>query len=272
MAKAPKKKSESTAVTNWQAELEAQAQVAAEMEKNTAGGQFFSFRNGILSFDDAPLPGNQAVIIILDSILEYTYYEGAYDPDDPQAPTAYAFGRDEDTIRWSEDSSPEYAGELCKDSDINQWGSAETGRGKACKNSRRLAVIPAGTYNKKGDLEIFDDIDHFEKAQIAFMKLPVTSVKGYSTFVKQLAAVLKRPPHGVIARVSVVPDPKTQFRVLFEVIDKAPDEIMPTIMQRHEEAMAVIEFPYNMEDREDERPAKAKGGKKTAAKKTKRKY
>lgn len=269
MARATTKKP-GTAVANWDEELAKQAEVAAAVEANSGGGQFFSVKGGILQFDGAPLPGNQAAVVIVDSIIEYTYYEGDYDPDNPQSPAAYAFGRDEETIRWHENSIPEYAGELCKDSDINQWGSAEKGRGKACKNSRRLALIPAGSYNAKGDLEMFDDDEeHFRKTPIAFMKLPVTSVKGYSTFVKQVSGALRRPPHGVFTRISVVPDPKTQFKVLFEVLDKIPNELMGAVMQRHTEAQSIIEFPYAPIE---EAPAKpARGGRAAPAKKT-RKY
>ena len=68
MARETTKKS-GTAVANWDEELAKQAQVAAAVEANTGSGQFFSVRGGILQFDGAPLPGNQAAVVIVDSII-----------------------------------------------------------------------------------------------------------------------------------------------------------------------------------------------------------
>ena len=143
-----------------------------------------------------------------------------------------------------------------------EWGSADTGRGKAARETRRLALIPAGTFDRMGKFEAFDDVESFEAAGIGFMKLPVTSVKGYAAFVKQIAGALKRPPHGVFTRIKVVPDPNSQFKVTFEPLAQVPDEIMGVIMQRHEEAKATIETPYPRFDEEAEKkPARGRGGK-----------
>ena len=117
-------------------------------------------------------------------------------------------------------------------------------------------MIPAGTFNQAGKLELFDDEDHFASTSIGFMRLPVTSVKGYASFVKQVAGTLRRPPFGIVTKVKVVPDPKSQFKVVFEPIMSLPDELMSAIMARHEEAMSTIDFPYKLED-EEERNAKS---------------
>jgi len=266
MAKAPKK-TPGTDIVDWEAQMAEQAKMAAEAEKLTGGGKFFSTRAGVLSFNETALPGNQMAVVILDSIYETLYYEGAFDPDNRQGPTAFALGRDPDELVWNEEySDPEYAGQLCKDSDICQWGSAETGRGKAAKEQRRLAVIPAGSYQSLGkgkgyDLELFDDEDLFAKADIAYLKVPVMSVKGFSRFVHSVAEEFKRPPHGVFARIWIEPDPKSQFRIEFEVLEEIPNELLPVIMKRHEQAKKEIDFPYVPFVAEEEAP-------KTPARKT----
>lgn len=263
MARAPSTRSKpGTAVVDWEKEMEAQANAAVQMERKSGGGQFFSVKGGQLSFDGAPLPGNRVAVVVVDSIIEYLYYEGRYDPDNPDSPVCFAFGRDEDTIRWHENSLPEYAGQLCKDSDINQWGSADTGRGKAAKNSRRLAIIPAGVYDAKGNLTLFDDEDHFRKTPIAFMKLPTTSINGWAAYVKQVAGTLKRPPHGIFTEISVIPDQKTQFRVVFEGIEKVSNDLIKVMMDRNKEAMAIEPAPYEKFEKQPEQP---KRGAKSAA-------
>lgn len=275
---ARKKPATGKAVATWDEELAKQAEIAAGMEVNTGGGQFFSIKGGNLSWQDAPMPNNEMAVIILDYIFETVYYEGRYDPDVPQSPVAFAFGRDEKELRWHENSDPEFAGELCSSSSICEWGSADTGKGKAARETRRLAMVAAGQFNRDGSFELFDDPDHFAKTTIGFMKLPVTSVKGYASFVKQVAGALKRPPFGVITRVSVVPDAKNQFRVLFESLQKVPDELMAAIMERREEAMATIDFPYSREEVVEAPPPRSRAAKKPAAavarqaKTTRRKY
>lgn len=254
------KKKPSTEIATWDAELAKYADDAAKMEAATGGGQFFSLRSGILSWQDSPLPGNEMAVVILDSIFETLYYEGEYDPDVPQSPTAFAFGRDDKTMVWHENSSPDFAGKLCCESEVCEWGSADKGKGKAARETRRLAMIPAGTIGKDGKFKMFDSIEHFETTPIGFMKLPVTSVRGFAAFVKQVAGALRRPPFGIVTSIKVVPDPKTQFKVVFEPLVNIPDELMGAIMDRHTEAKMTIDFPYTPEEVQTKPAQKGKRG------------
>lgn len=263
------RKKTGTAVANWDEQLAQQAAIAAGMEENTASGQFFSLKSGILSFNDSPLPNNEVAVIIVDHVLENVFYEGAYDPEDPVGPTCFAFGRSETNIAPHHNvvEAGQFQCETCADCENNEWGSADKGRGKACRNTRRLALIPAGTINDKtGVFEHFEDVDHYESAAIAFMKLPVTSVKGFSAFVKQVTSALKRPPHGIFTRIKVVPDASTQFKVIFEALGQVPNDLLGAVMKRHEEAEGVIEFPYELND-PDAASKKPARGKKAPAKK-----
>ncbi len=263
-----RKKATGKAVATWDEELAKQAEIAAGIEANTGGGQFFSTRGGILSWQDSPLPDNEMAIILLDTLFENVFYEGNYDPDVPQGPTCFAFARDEGDLTPHQlviDAGQAQSDGSCSDCEHNEWGSADTGRGKACRNTRRLAMIPAGTFNHNKALEFFEEPDHYATTTIGFMKLPVTSVKGYGNFVKQVAGALRRPPFGVVTRVAVVPDPKTQFKVTFEPLMKVPDELMAVIMERREEATATIDFPYQLD--EEEAPPPPKRGRKAPTKK-----
>lgn len=255
------------AIMKWDEELARQAAEAAKVEESTQTGSFFSMKSGVLSFNDSPLPGNEMAVVILDSRLENVFYEGKYDPDTPQGPVCFAFGLDEKTM--APHPLVVEAGksqcELCADCPQNEWGSADTGRGKACRNTRRLAMIPAGKFESNGKFKPFTDVSHFEDAAPGFMKLPVTSVKGYASFVKQLAGALKRPPHAIFTRVKVVPDNDTQFKVTFEALSQVPNTLMPIIMKKRDEVAESIEQPYQLGD--DEKAAKPRGAKKAAPRK-----
>jgi hypothetical protein len=258
---ATKQAAKTTAVAKWDEELARQAKLASAMEESTATGNFFSLKGGILAFNDAPVPNNEMAVVVLDGVLENVYYEGKYDPDNIQGPKCFAFGRDEKTMEPHKivveaGNSMAGASGLCQGCEMNEWGSADTGRGKACRNTRRLAMVAAGTF-EAGRFKAFNDEEQLEKAGIAYMKLPVTSVKGYAAFVKQIANALNRPPHAIYTKVSVRPDPQTQFKVVFEPLSTIPNELLGMVMKRHEEAKASIEFPYTPFE---EAPAPQRGG------------
>lgn len=267
MGKLVKANKNAGALVPWKQQMEEQAAIAAGMEASTATGQFFSTKGGILSFNDSPIPNNEMGVIILDSILENVFYAGRYDPDSPQGPTCFAFGRN-DVEMAPHEIVIDKQHETCAGCPQNEFGSAETGRGKACKNTRRIAMIPAGSFNKGGEFESEDDEQHYVDAQAAFLRLPITSVKGYAAFVKQIAAVLRRPPCGIFTKVSVVPDASDQFKVVFTPIAPVPDELMPIVMKRNEDMKLLIDFPYKPFDEEaaPARPAARKAGKPAAGK------
>ena len=250
-------KAPGTAVIKWADQLAAEATIAAKSEAATATGSFFSTKSGVLSFGGNPVPGNAMAVVILDTINENTLYEGKFNPNEMAPPTCFAFGRGDDEMAPHEVSVKAGSAQSddCASCAYNEWGSADTGRGKACSNKRRLAMLPAGTIDN-GRIKLFTRASDFETGSIGFLKLPVTSVKGYASFVKQVAAGLHRPPHGIFAKVSVVSDASSQFKVAFEVIGEIDDEFMGAIMQRREEAQAGIMSPYSAPGAEEKAPAR----------------
>lgn len=263
---------QSTAIVKWDEELAAQADVAASMA-SSAGSQFFSVKNGVLSWNDAPVPNNQMAVIILGAIHENVYYEGKYDANNPEGPKCFAFSKDIST----KDCAPEKMAPHevavkaetaqegpCASCPMNEWGSSDTGKGKACRNTRRLAMIPAGTLNAQGKFEPIDDADEVLTTKVGNLKLPVTSVKGFDGFVKQVAGALRRPPHGIITKVKVVPDAKNQFKVTFEPIDNVPNELMGAVMKRREEVLTLIDAPYTPYEEQEppQKKAPARGKRK----------
>lgn len=282
MARAPKKgnvpaERKTTAVGDWRGEMAQSAKAAVQTEDSAAsgGGKFFSVRAGQLTFDDAAMPGNQMICVVLDSIIENVYYEGAFDPEQKTPPTCFGFGRDAETITVHEkvfehpDTFEAQCEDpyLCADCPMNQWGTASVGKGKACSNRRRLAIIPAGTVKPLGgrgggfDLEVFDDVEPFKSADLAYLKLPVMSVKGYAAYLKSVAEQFERPLWGVVTRVWVEPDAKSQFRVKFELLEVIEDEdILQTLFLRHKQAEKEIDFPYLPRSDDDEPKTQKRAG------------
>lgn len=261
-----RKPAETTQLNTWDEQLAKDAAVASKMEESTATGNFFSTKGGRLSFNDNRLPNDEMAVVILDHVLENIYFESAYDAENPQGPTCFAFGREEKLLEPHEVVEQKQH-DTCKGCPMNEWGSAERGRGKACRNIRRLAVISAGTLDKDGRFEMHE-ADQFEKNQIAYLKIPVTSTKAYAAYVKQVASALGRPPYAVFTKIKLVEDDSDQFHVTFEVLNKVPDKLAKVITARHNEAVDSIMFPYvPFDGTVEEKPAKKAPAKKGPAKK-----
>jgi hypothetical protein len=229
-------------VNKWDEELARQAQMAASIEESViVGGNFVSTRGGRLSFNGGEVPGNKLNVIILDHILENHYYTGRFDPDTPQSPVCFAFGRTEVEMAPHEKATEPQA-EACKGCPLNEFGSADTGKGKACKNIRRLALIPE------------DAIEDLEGVQVAYFKVPVTSVKAWAGYIQQLANVLRRPPFAVVTEISIVPDAKTQFKVQFKLVSQIDDgDHLAALLAKKNEMAETIAFPYAPPSEEEEK-------------------
>lgn len=229
----------------------AQRAKQATQGEQLRSGTFLSTRGGILSLGEEQLPGNQACVVILDWVRENTLYSDRFNPDNPMPPICYAFARGpEEEAEMGPHPSMQAdvnyfqpQAESCHGCKWNEWGSADKGRGKACQNRRRLTMINAGVFMpKRGsrdfDLEIYDDPGHYEQAEPAFMKLPVTSVENWAKYVNQVGAAVNRSPDGVFTRIFTEPHPKFQYVVNFELLEKVPEELAAVMIRRADQAQA----------------------------------
>lgn len=219
-----------TAVNKWDEQLAQFATEAAETE--TVGGNFVSTRGGRLSVGGNEVPGNKMNVVVIESVKENHYYADRFDPDNPSSPVCFAFGVGEDEMVPHPDSTERQA-DKCANCPMNQFGSADQGRGKACKNIRRLGIITE------------DGLDDVPAAELAVLKIPVTSVKNWSTYVTQVATTLRRPPFAMVTEVSVVPDSKTQFKVCFKAAAQITDgDSLQALMDRKPLVVAELTRPY----------------------------
>jgi len=94
------------------------------------------------------------------------------------------------------------------------------------------------------DVEVYDDVEHYERADTVYLKLPVMSVGNWSEYVHRVDTEFQRPPFGVWTRIYIQPDPKSQFRIHFEALEALPDELAGVIWRRHELARDATIQPY----------------------------
>lgn len=248
-----------TSLAKWDEELARRANIQKGMEKNTGleGANFISLRGGVMMYKDKPIPGNKLNVIVLDAIMENKYFPNKFDPAAKESPACYAFGRDEDTMAPHKNAeAPQHS--ACAGCPLNEWESSDTGRGKACKNGRRLALITEG------------DLKNIEDAEVAYIAVPVTSVRGWAQYVRSVGEQVNRPTMGVVTELSVVPDQDTQFKLQYKFVgkieDRATDFDVEALMQKADEVAGKIDFPYPKNAPKSERAGKGAGAAQGGAK------
>lgn len=254
--------SKSTALVPWEQEMADAASKHAGKEKAAGLSKAISTRGGVLSIDDNPIEGNEIRVIVLAAVHENQYFKGAYDPKTPQAPACYSFSdpeaaEPEDSMKPHEKSADPQgdANGLCAGCWANEFGSADIGKGKACKNVRRLAVITE---------DALEDADELSNAQVRMLKVPVMSVKNWANYVRQkLGEDVKRPCWGVVTTVRLVADPVSQFKVQFAFEELIQfDQALYTAMQKKvAEVQEQLVAPYPEYSEEEAKPQRGGRGK-----------
>jgi hypothetical protein len=90
--------------------------------------------------DNTTSPGPMRCIV-LDFVYFNALYPGRYDPKNITPPACWAFSNQPDGHKPDPEVVPNPVSTTCAVCENNQWGSAATGKGKACQNRVFLAVI-----------------------------------------------------------------------------------------------------------------------------------
>lgn len=188
------------------------------------------------------LPDGQKVselqVVVVDFIAMNNFYEGAYDKDNIVPPTCFAIGQVITQMAPS-DNSPVKQSDACGACPMNQFGSA--GNGKACKNMRRLAVLPPDA-----------DAD----TPLWILDVSPTGLKSFDGYVKSVATKFGVLPIGVVTTVTM--DPAVDYPSL-RFSDPAPNENMEAHWNRRNEAMERLIQEPDVSGYDAPKPVKARG-------------
>lgn len=132
--------STSTALTNIREKLKAElATLRATVPAPT--GRTISVRGKIFTFPDGKTSQGPITAVILDHRNFYSYYTRPYDQKNPVPPQCFAISKALDDLAPHKDAKDPQAAD-CATCTWNKWGSAPTGKGKACRNTVRIAIAP----------------------------------------------------------------------------------------------------------------------------------
>jgi len=166
------------------------------------------------------IEGPEIEVVIIDFVSTNLFYPDAYDPDSPQQPSCFAIGKEPSTLTPSTNSDNQEAA-TCSACPNNQFGSADNGKGKACKNTRLLAVA---------------DVNAGEDADIWVLAVSPSSLKTFDAYVKKLSSKHGTVPIAALTRIglSQAVDYASPTFTLERMLDTQEVE---TFFQRREEAM-----------------------------------
>lgn len=144
--------------------------------------------------------------IILDYTWFLVHYPGVFNPNSPQQPDCYAIGRekpDGGELKPDEEVENPY-GENCRDCPKNQWKSDPQGNGKACKNQRRLILVPPNFTEESDPMTLY---------------VSPGALKNFDAYVSRLASEHGILPVQAITEISFDPT-QTYPSLMFKFVRK----------------------------------------------------
>lgn len=198
-------------------------------------------------------------VIVVDFIAFNRYYPGVYDEDNIVPPDCFALGL-EPTSLVPSDNSPNKQCAGCAGCWANQFKSAANKKGKACSNTRLLAVL----LPPPGGVGVNDDLSELPLYTISVSPTAITS---FDEHVGKVLRLFKKPVRTVITRMSFAADSKWPS-IRFSVAGPAGKDLEILAQSRLQEArdrLAVEPDVSAIQAANEERAASAKPAARKAA-------
>jgi len=196
---------------------EKMAQELAALAGRTApgGGDKIQVKDKMFHLPDGSTAASLDVVIV-DFMGVNNFYEGTYNPKAIVPPTCFAIGQVISTMAPS-DNSPVKQSDECASCPMNQFGSNNAG--KACKNMRRVAVLPP---------------DADDDTPLWVIDVSPTGLKSFDGYVRSAASKFGSLPIGLITTITLdesVDYPSLRFG------NPQPNENMEVHWERRAEAL-----------------------------------
>lgn len=189
-----------------------------------SSGSYIGFKNAQLRVDGIAIPANQLDVRVLAALSERAWYSKDFDADAVQVPDCYAL---DDDVPHDQAKNPQSGS--CAECAHNKWGSASRGKGKACRESARVIVIPANV--------------PLASAQMYTAKVPVTSLSTVTSFTSRCGQANKLMGE-FVTKLSVTEDKKTFFKVHLVPVEVTADMDMAALLKAQNAAYELAMTPY----------------------------
>ncbi|MGO9059030.1 MAG: hypothetical protein ACLQU2_16810 [Candidatus Binataceae bacterium] len=166
----------------------------------------------------------ELAVILLSRAIERSYYESEDTYDKPPACFALATGNGLGMTPHKRSREPQAVS--CDTCQWNRYGTAQNGKGKRCREYRRLAVLAQGA----------DDL-------IAILRVPPTSIRPFRNFLHRVLMKRGVQMHEAYTRLSFKPGSK--FPVLiFKFMGVLPESVLKKVRQHLKSAIDIATAPY----------------------------
>lgn len=206
-------------IADMQAALKAQAAAVVDKTAPASGNAIRVTQDKQFLLPDGTKTPGPLQLVIVDFTSKNSFYQGQFDPKNITPPACFAIGSNPLSMAPSA-KAPLAQSTDCQSCPMNQFGSS--GDGKACKNSRVLAVLPP---------------DADEDTPLWTLATSPTANKNFDGFVTSVARIFQMPPIGVVATVGF--DDSVSYAKL-NFSDPQPNENLQTHFGRQEEAKAML--------------------------------
>jgi hypothetical protein len=255
-----------TALALWEQEMAAAAKKQSASEKPMGSFKQVAVNGGVMVIDEKNVPGNKLRCVVLAATHENQWYDKPYNPAVPSVPKCFAFGdqtlddpeaemvphADSDERQGHPDGEDQGGADAkCSECWANRMGTADVGKGKACKNIRRLILTTE---------DALESPEAMKNAEARMFKIPVMSVSNWVNFVHECDEEFKRTYWGVVVEIGVVPDPKSQWKITFtfQELISFDQDLYDATKKRVASAAKDILAPYPKLD--EAPPPPARGG------------
>lgn len=188
-------------------------------------GRTISTKGKVFTFPDSKTSQGPIEAIILDHRNFNKYYAAAYNPNQPTSPKCFAISKEIAGLAPHADAVDKQS-DACEPCTWNQWGSAPTGKGKACRNTVRLAIAPP---------------DATEESEPYIISVAPTGIKSWSGLVNALGT-RDLLPMQVVTAISF--DANQAYPVLlFKPLRPVEDDKLALMWALRQKAQLLLDTP-----------------------------
>lgn len=249
--------SSSTALVPWTERFSKYAKEGKEQVANIgSSGQSITWGHGKISIGDQNIANGKMECIILGSCALNRWNKMKYDAKNPQPPDCFAFA----LVADDPEMAPHLAAtnrqsEKCAECDLNKFGTAETGKGKACSNTMRMGIFVS---------KDTEDAMSISTAELYTAGVSPTNLKHYKKYLDSILDEYDRPLWAVVTEITAHDDNDTQIRLEFKLVELIEDDdILTALEKRFLKVQETLQKPFSA-PREQQVPA-GRGSSKTGA-------
>jgi hypothetical protein len=228
-------------------------QAKEDRANETSGIPRINHKNGKLTIDGKAVKDNKLPHVIADFVFLKEFYTEAYDPDVKATPVCYAMGRDDKNMVPHE-AAPDKQAERCTGCPHNAFGTAEKGKGKRCKDVRRVLAAVAAPDSDLGT------------GEFRTYTIPPGSLKAWGQYLSKIPDIEPRYKNVRAVLTEMAPqDEEAGYSLTFRALERISREQVAQLQKRAAEMEPMLFAPYPVLS-DEEKPKQAKRSAKASRK------